>query len=134
MPKIKVEKQMTLPELIEWAWKNGIREKTYHSSTDEFVTVNFDVLGHLRLSESIAQLEKFVVEVEEEINKYTALPGLVVKYKRGSKTFFVMQKDISVNDVLQEGKLIYDATAKSINLINDDDTMTLLWRNGEMVE
>ena len=45
-----------------------------------------------------------------------------------------MQKDISVNDVLQEGKLIYDATAKAINLINDDDTMTLLWRNGEMVE
>ena len=47
---------MTLPELIKYAWKNDIRNKNYHSNTDEFVTVNFDV-GHVRLSESIAQLE-----------------------------------------------------------------------------
>lgn len=134
MTKIKVEKQMTLPELIKYAWKNDIRNKNYHSNTDEFVTVNFDVLGHVRLSESIAQLEKFTVEVEEEIDENTVFPGLVINFKRGSRTFFVMEKDVSVNDVLQERILLYDATAKSINLINDDDTMTLIWKDGEMME
>ncbi|MEB5628442.1 hypothetical protein [Staphylococcus capitis] len=139
MPKIKVEKQMTLPELIKYAWKNDIRNKKYHSNTDEFVTVNFDVLGHVRFSESIAQLEKFTVETEEEITRDTILSSIVVvrtqHFLNNEKIVNVAKiNDASINKIINIQPNHSSYEVHEIYLMNEIGIGKLLWKDGVMVD
>lgn len=139
MPKIKVEKQMTLPELIKYAWKNDIRNKKYHSNTDEFVTVNFDVLGHVRFSESIAQLEKFTVETEEEIARDTILSSIVVvrtqHFLNNEKIVNVAKiNDASINKIINIQPNHSSYEVHEIYLMNEIGIGKLLWKDGVMVD
>ncbi|MEJ7174269.1 hypothetical protein WL278_07860 [Staphylococcus caprae] len=131
MSKIKVEKQMTLPELIEYAWENGVRDKNYHSNTDEFVTVNFDVLGHVRLSESIAQLETFAVEVEKEVTETAIFKRLMKIWDRSTSHEGEFDSVIYKDSMICQ---IKSNDTKAIYNLNDDMTMTLLWKDGAMVD
>ena len=70
MPKIKVEKQMTLPELIEYAWENGVRNKNFTSS--ENGSVGFDGEG-LVTTIAVGRDETFTFEVEKEATEDTCL-------------------------------------------------------------
>lgn len=39
MVKIKKKVEMTLPELIEWAWKNGVKEKHFIAILTEVLCI-----------------------------------------------------------------------------------------------
>ncbi|MEB7449899.1 hypothetical protein NGB74_02595 [Staphylococcus chromogenes] len=76
----------------------------------------------------------FTVEIEEEITEETELPRLVevLEYNKTPQTHLDTNKTIksalddSLDDTSWEPKAFY--------MLNDDMTMTLLWRNGGMVE
>lgn len=123
--KIKTKKQLNLPQLIEWAMNNDVRNKSFYGDRycDE---VHFDENKDMTC-EYITLTEIFQVEVEEEITEDTWFPQLVTRtvkghyslWKKGSISSF---KHITFNDI------------DAIYIPNDDLTMTLIWRDGKLVE
>ena len=112
---------MTLPELIEWAWKNGVKEKAFYSNVDGG-SVYFDMLQTVSVEHSIDRDETFTVEVEEEITGETILPEVVEFYVDGDGTQYSQR---SINE-------LKDSFSKEFWL-KDGNTMTLIWKDGELV-
>ena len=135
MVKIKREVEMTLPELIEWAWKNGVKEKAFYSNLDGG-SVYFDMVQTASVENSIVKSETFTVEVEEEITKETELPKYLEIYAHKSLGYgdenISIGKNQSIKEILKENKK-YSTITKAIHLINDDGTHTLIWKDGELV-
>ncbi|MBK3922923.1 hypothetical protein [Staphylococcus haemolyticus] len=128
MAKIKRKVEMTLPELIEWGWENEVSDKAFYSNLDGG-SVYFDKIQNLSIEHEIAINETFTVEIEEEIDEDTVFPVLVKTLK----------------DVVEETKVVtyYNASIEfsksknetiSYHILNDDGTMTLIWKDGAMVE
>ncbi|UXU56519.1 hypothetical protein [Staphylococcus agnetis] len=128
MVKIKVKKGMNLPELIQWGWDNGIENKKFYGSLkgcvdfSEYSCIGIDEWGLVKPGDT------FTVEVEEEITEDTVINGLVEVYRASSgflKSVMFPRESVRVAK--------RDVTV-AFYMLNDDMTMTLLWKNGEMVE
>ncbi|WP_257184169.1 hypothetical protein [Staphylococcus hominis] len=135
MTKIKKKVEMTLQELIEWAWKNGVKEKAFYSNLDGG-SVYFDMVQIVSVEHAITKDETFTVEVEEEITEETELPKYleIFAYENlvcGDEASFI-GKNQSIKEILKENENCSSIT-KTIHLINDDETHTLIWKDGELV-
>lgn len=133
MAKIKVKKEMTLPELIKWAGENRIKEGKFLGSSGVVLYFYFDENSWISIDEPnlIEPEETFEVEVEEEIDENTKIPVLAVVNINESRD------DMGI--YYYRGTSIMEALytirePKAFYTLNDDMTMTLIWRNGEMVE
>ena len=129
--KIKRKKQLNLPQLIEWAQDNieEATKKVYRVNENE-------VLGHhVRFTEVYSDLEvrlhgyipfdsTFTVEVEEEITERTVIPEMLSIYNKGISH---LNNNKSLNGLIK-------TNLKSAYILNDDLTMTLIWRDGKLVE
>lgn len=124
MVKIKRKVEMTLPELIEWAWKNGVKEKAFYSNVDGG-SVYFDMLQTVSVEHSIDKDETFTVEVEEEITKETEIPKLVSINRN-------ILNEVNINFNCSIGQFL-DRSGYNYYILNDDSTLTLIWKDGELV-
>ncbi|MEJ7528970.1 hypothetical protein WL526_03280 [Staphylococcus hominis] len=124
MVKIKKNVEMTLPKLIEWAWKNNLEGKTFYSNIDGGF-VYFDIGQTLSIEHSIDKDETFNVEVEEEITKETEIPKLVSINRNNLN-------DVDINFNCSIGQFI-DRSDYNYYILNDDSTLTLIWKDGELV-
>ncbi|MGW7932847.1 hypothetical protein ACWEWU_14595 [Staphylococcus xylosus] len=120
---------MNFPQLIEWAKKNDVRNRSYYGDRYEdriFFTENQDVI-----CDCVPINETFTVETETEITEDTVIPNLVEVYHSVCKQIgvdVVSYKNISISE-------IYDGQpTKAFYILNDDLTMTLIWRDGKLVE
>lgn len=128
MAKIKRKVEMTLPELIEWAWENEVSDKAFYSNLDGG-SVYFDKIQNLSIEHEIAINETFTVEIEEEIDEDTVFPVLVKTLKNVvEETKVVTYYNASIEFSKSKNETI------SYHILNDDGTMTLIWKNGAMVE
>lgn len=125
MVKIKRKVKMTLPELIEWAWKNGVKEKAFYSNVDGG-SVYFDMLQTVSIEHSIDKDETFTVEVEEEITEETEIPKLVSINRNNLN-------EVNINFNCSIGQFL-DRSDYNYHILNDDGTMTLIWKDGAMVD
>lgn len=121
MAKVKVEKKMNLLELIDWAWKNGVKEKAFYSNIDGG-SVYFDMVQTVSVEHSIGKDETFTVEVEEEVTEETKIPEMLEIFVNGGG---VKRVEKSINE-------LKDDFSKEFWL-KDGDTMTLIWKDGELV-
>ncbi len=121
MPTIKTKKEMNLPELIEWAIKKDIKDEKFYSKNGCHISIDFR--GHVFLWD-IRLNEIFTVEVEEEITEDTVLPKLVTRNTSGRYNGWISECVKSFHLELIE----------AIYILNDDLTMTLIWRDGKLVE
>lgn len=125
--KIKTKKQLNLPQLIEWAKDNNIKDKMF--LTKNSYCVGFDRHGFIYFnSSSTMPLDQlFTVEVEEEITEdtefgklyYTTILSRIVE--SSCTTIQSSLKHIAVEPI-------------AFYILNDDLTMTLIWREGKLVE
>ena len=126
--KIKTKKQLNLPQLIEYAMKNEIKDKVFNSN-DKFsidsVLVEFDYMGRFGSENNISKHKKFTIEVEEEITEDTRLDKLVVRYRNDDIYIFPQER---INDFKNDSSII------AFYIPNDDLSMTLIWRDGKLVE
>lgn len=134
MVKIKVEKNMNLLELIDWAWKNGVKEKAFYSNIDGG-SLYFDMAQTVSIEHLITKDETFTVEVEEEITQETKLPKCLEIYfddkvAKADEINVYMEKSIS--EILQESKR-YQFETKAIYLFGDNGNLTPIWKDGELV-
>lgn len=78
--KIKRKIEMNLPQLIEYAWENGIENKEYPCVGFESKTVIFNGIGWAEFSDeySYNSTDTFTVTTEEEITEDTEFTILVL--------------------------------------------------------
>src|SRR5699024_6327208 len=76
MPTIKRKEEMNLTQLIEWGWKNKIKNLAFYSNKDGG-SVYFNKDGVVYDEHEIAKIETFTVETEEEITEDTQIETLL---------------------------------------------------------
>lgn len=125
--KIKTKKTLNLPQLIEWAMDNDIKHRVFESNPNfDGVTykLGFDIGGDLYFEEPLTPTLLFTITTEEEITEDTVLHKLTRYTAFGFKG---TKYNTSINDVKSHDSVAF-------YIMNDDLTMTLIWRNGKLVE
>lgn len=143
MVKIKRKVEMTLTELIEWGFKNAIKNKAFVRDRDSvrsqlnFKPIAFNSSGYVEFSNdySYSPEDTFTVEVEKEITQETKLPKCLEIYfddkvAKADEINVYMEKSIS--EILQESKR-YQFETKAIYLFGDNGNLTPIWKDGELV-
>lgn len=121
--KIKRKVQLNLPQLIEWVEKNGIRNHVFISDIDRN-EVEINIHGRI-FCKHITLKDTFTIEVEEELTEDTVIDKLIVVYSYCS--------DVDLYKCIKVGEFT-NSNVKSIYILNDDYTTTLIWRDGKLVE
>lgn len=127
MVKIKKKVEMTLPELIEWGLENGIKSRRFTSNRLNSKYVGFDSLGGVCFNGLYSYLleDTFTVKVEEEITEETKIAKLVsVNRSTQNEVNIIFNRSI--------GQLL-DRSEYNYYILNDDSTLTLIWKDGELV-
>ena len=130
MPTIKRKVEMNLPQLIEWAWDNKIRSKTYRSlGGAEIEFSEGDVVRVYRTDSD----DTFTVEVEEVVTEDTEL-YLVERYISSYEDFKLKYKshqNRSIKSIL-ENRSPHLKTTHFYTEVNNE--LVLIWKNGKLVE
>ncbi|WP_340293423.1 hypothetical protein [Staphylococcus coagulans] len=130
--KIKTKKEMKLPELIEWAWENDVRSRMFIGSGDGIV--KFGIGGLVTKLEYIDSDETFKVEVEEEILEETVIPMVLETWESyGGSLNAGLRYKYSIKEALDDNEF-KGITTHAFYMLNDDASLTLIWKDGEMVE
>ena len=127
MVKIKKKVEMTLPELIEWGLENGIKSRRFTSNRLNSKYVGFDSLGGVCFNGLYSYLleDTFTVKVKEEITEETKIAKLVsVNRSTQNEVNIIFNRSI--------GQLL-DRSEYNYYILNDDSTLTLIWKDGELV-
>ncbi|EGQ3992784.1 hypothetical protein GC005_06660 [Staphylococcus pseudintermedius] len=130
--KIKVKKEMNLHQLIQWARENNVKGETFTSYYGREVKFYSD--DSFNTMEPIYHFDTFTVEAEEEITEDTVIPFIVELYtnNHGLKETS-MHLDNTISNILSINKILMRKNS-IFYMINDDATMTLIWKDGELVE
>ncbi|MCG2493206.1 hypothetical protein K4Q40_02755 [Staphylococcus epidermidis] len=131
MAKIKRKVEMTLPQLIEWGFKNNIKNREFSRNHKYFKPVVFNSCGYVDFRDDYAYSpeDTFTVEVEEEITEDTVFPVLVKVIENVVKEIKVISYyNASINSSKSQNETL------SYHILNDDGTMTLIWKDGAMVD
>lgn len=132
--KVKVEKEMRLDELIKWARSNPELSK----GKNFFTTGNGD--GIVRFQKDTNECTTsvcvpldapFEVEVEEEITEDTKFDRLFEVYEFRERAYMsALHTNTSIKERLENTSF----PTKAFYILNDDMTMILIWKDGELVE
>ncbi|HEC2186858.1 TPA: hypothetical protein R1942_000363 [Staphylococcus delphini] len=127
---MKIKKEFKLLELFEYIKKNEIADKVFFDNKGKGKVVVGDdrylYMTDLNLTDTFT--------VEEEITEETVIPFIVELYtnnhgvKEGS-----MHLDNTISSILSINKILMRKNS-ILYMLNDDTTMTLIWKGGEMVE
>ena len=132
--KIKRKLEMNLPQLIEWGFNNPkeVESKIFESDNIDYffntahVQFSNDGCG-VRMSSSVSVDDTFTVEVEEEITEDTEFEKLyhtTILSRIVESSYTTIQS--SLKHIAVEPIAFY--------IMNDDLTLTLIWRDGKLVE
>ncbi|UVJ30058.1 hypothetical protein [Staphylococcus aureus] len=133
--KIKIEKEMKIDELIKWARENpelSFGRKYYTTDKNDENFIYFGVFKNcFKISDFILVNATFSVKVEEEVTEET-------KFDRLFEVFEIQEGDY--NSTIYENTSIKECLygrrvpTKAFYILNDDMTLTLIWKDGELVE
>ncbi|HGO3282446.1 TPA: hypothetical protein ACRVOW_002496 [Staphylococcus aureus] len=135
--KIKVKKEMRLDELIKWAWDNPelVRGEKFYPQGNRYETcVYFHLYDGRRclMRDFIKVDDTFEVEYEEEITEETKFDRLLEVYEIQEGVYkSALHKGISLNERFEDDNIF---PTKAFYILNDDLTMTLIWKDGELVK
>ncbi|SUK02682.1 hypothetical protein [Staphylococcus aureus] len=135
--KIKVKKEMRLDELIKWAWENPelVRgEEFYPQGKSNETYVYFHLFDGRKciMREYISADDTFEVEVEEEITEETKFDRLFEVFEVSEGEYnSTSNRNTSINESLNDDRCF---PIKAFYILNDDLTMTLIWKDGRLIE
>lgn len=128
MMKIKKKVEMNLHELIKWAWDEDNSGDFMGSYGGE---VHIDLGGTVDTLLVVDNKDIFTVDVEEEVTEKTNIPNLLEVYKNDFGNLGAqLHQDKTIKDVLKLTPSRFKI--EKFYIINDDMTMTLIWKDGEM--
>ena len=123
MVKIKQKKQLNLPQLIEWGFEQKELPPLFYGSREGSL-VQFTPGGWVNIT-GIETTDTFTVEVEEELTEDTRLDKLVVRYRNDDIYIFPQER---IDDFKNDSNIV------AFYIPNDDLTLTLIWREGKLIE
>lgn len=132
--KIKRKLEMNLPQLIEWGFNNPkeVESKIFESDNIDYffntahVQFSNDGCG-VRMSSSVSVDDTFTVEVEEEITEDT-------EFEKLYHTTILSRIVESSCTTIQSSLKHIAVEPIAFYIMNDDLTLTLIWRDGKLVE
>ncbi|HBE8080495.1 TPA: hypothetical protein NBI64_001665 [Staphylococcus aureus] len=134
--KIKVKKEMRLDELIKWAWDNpGLATgRNFYPQTKSDIDYKCFSLYDGRnciIKGFVSADDTFEVKVEEEITEDTKFDRLFEVYEFRERAYMsALHTNTSIKERLENTSF----PTKAFYILNDDMTMTLIWKDGELVE
>ncbi|MEK4918809.1 hypothetical protein NSU06_03410 [Staphylococcus sp. FSL W8-1270] len=136
MVKIKRKVKMTLPELIEWGFKQKELLPFFYGSR-EGSFVQFTPDGWVNIT-GIESTDTFTVEVEEELTENTVLPSVVVvrtQYfpNNGHSVNVAKINSKSIKQVIENQPNNSKFEYHSIYLMESERIGQLIWKDGELV-
>lgn len=120
-------KRLNLAQLTEWAWKHNITDLRLYSNKGSLV--KFDHEGRIYLVTHVDHDEIFTVKSEDLYDLDTVIPLLLAETSSG---IYREYRNTSIND-LPFFKSHFEQYS-NIYIINADNTHTLLWQFGKLVE
>lgn len=117
---------MNLPQLIEYIAETGYKTKSY-TSNDNGAVVGVGLLKGIFINGTIFPNHTFTVEIEEPITEDTAIHKLIELSDKGLLGRTILNINSSINLAKTEKSVAF-------YILNDDLTMTLIWRDGKLVE
>lgn len=137
--KIKVNKQVNLPQLIEYAWDNDIKNEIFIADK-QLINIEFDDTGDVLIyGNGSIKTVKFSIEVEEEITEDTVIPKLMTTFRKTCLNDDFGYQRVRIDEDFSI-KLMLDKTeahsepVETLHIVNDDGTHTLIWRDGRLIE
>ena len=127
MPTIKTKKEMNLPQFISWAVDNHITGSFYANNRVNAKKIRFEFGRIVSSQGELRSHDTFTVEVEERIDEDTEIIALVELSSRGLLGKTTLYRYHSINDVI-------DNQSVAFYILNEDQTMDLIWKNGKLVE
>ena len=124
MVKIKRKVEMTLPELIEWGFKNNVKDRGFDCNQANYRPVVFNSIGWIDFIDDYCYPpgDTYTVEVEEELTEGTKIPEMLEIFEDNDGTqWFGNSIEQVKGDFSREFWL------------KDGNTMTLIWKDGELV-
>ncbi|HDG5525880.1 TPA: hypothetical protein PF248_000921 [Staphylococcus aureus] len=124
--KIKVKKEMRLDELIKWARENPdlSQGKIFFSTGFSDGFVHFHPNTNKCSTSSFIPIDiPFIVDIEKEVTEETKFDCLV-------ELNDIEGFEIYENDSIRE---LIDGTSRAFYILNEDKTMTLIWKDGELL-
>lgn len=134
--KIRVKKEMKIDELIKWARENpelSFGRKYYTTDKNDENFIYFGVFKNcFKISDFILVNATFSVKVEEEVTEETKFDRLLEVYEIQEGVYkSALHKGISLNERFEDDNIF---PTKAFYILNDDLTMTLIWKDGELVK
>lgn len=129
MVKIKTKKQIDLPMLTNWAWHNleNVEMKLFNSdNTDNYGNynkINFSDDKSTFYTDEVLD-DELTVDVYVEITEDTVIPKLVVFHSDTGLSIY--ENDYINNEFPLD-------SVRAFYVLNDDMTMTLIWKDGELI-
>lgn len=124
MVKIKRKVEMTLPELIEWGFKNNVKDRGFDCNQANYRPVVFNSIGWIDFIDDYCYPpgDTYTVEVEEEITEDTKIPEMLEIFQDNDGTQWFGNSIEQVKDDFSREFWL-----------KDGDTMKLIWKDGELV-
>ena len=130
--KIKVNKQVNLPQLIEYAWDNDIKNEIFIADK-QLINIEFDDTGDVLIyGNGSIKTVKFSIEVEEDVMEDTVIPKLMTTFKKTYlKDDFGYQRvrideNYPIKLMLNKAEA-HEEPVETLHMVNDDGTHTLIW-------
>ncbi|WP_448561963.1 hypothetical protein [Staphylococcus aureus] len=132
--KIKVKKEMRLDELIKWARENPdlSQGKIFFSTAFSDGFVRFHPNTNKCSTSSFIPIDiSFIVDIEKEVTEETKFDRLLEVYEIQEGVYkSALHKGISLNERFEDDNIF---PTKAFYILNDDLTMTLIWKDGELL-
>ncbi|EOD8646692.1 TPA: hypothetical protein PT790_002534, partial [Staphylococcus aureus] len=131
--KIKVKKEMRLDELIKWARENPdlSQGKIFFSTGFSDGFVRFHPNTNKCSTSSFIPIDiPFIVDIEKEVTEDTKFDRLFEVYEFRERAYMsALHTNTSIKERLENTSF----PTKAFYILNDDMTMTLIWKDGELV-
>lgn len=132
MAKIKVKKELKPKEFLKYLLEQEETEVELNGYTFDYNEEHYSFDPEITANEVVKynpNNNTYTIEIEEEIDENTVFPVLVKTLKNGFNEITVISfENASINSSKSHNKTI------SYHILNDDGTMTLIWKDGELIE
>ena len=126
--KIKNKKQINLPQLIEWAWDNNVKNETFIADK-QLTNIEFDDTGDVLIyGNDNKKTVKFSIEVEEEITEETHLDYLYALTNDDEKEIHRC-----MNFTIRNASMVIGRNDLTFFTLIDND-LVKIYENGKLVD
>lgn len=132
--KIKTKKQLNLPQLIEWAMDNDVTGAMFSDDRVEAKRIRFEVGILVSIHGDIHKGDTFTVELEEVVDEDTVIPKVIAVFKHNARLYTDRLFSKSISEILKLDDKVKGSATKTVYVLNNDGTLTLIWRDGKLVE